>query len=215
LSSAGDLLAERCGFRCVVVIRFADDPDGSGIALRLKRGEGGGEADAGFVVDMNVEERRRAVVAVSAGGVDSADAVGVRGVGDDGKAQRVAAAECGDIVIPQHLVVLEQRRIGGRRSEWSDAFVALLLLNTGCDVMDAVLFDPARIRDLPIEGRTVSVYRYKRVKTKFEAVVPLLAATAALLRSVPMLAENPPSMPFRDPRLKLASDRNSWSLRVR
>jgi integrase len=89
------------------------------------------------------------------------------------------------------------------------------LLNTGCDVMDAVLFDPARIRDLPIEGRTVSVYRYKRVKTKFEAVVPLLAATAALLRSVPMLAENPPSMPFRDPRLKLASDRNSWSLRVR
>jgi len=89
------------------------------------------------------------------------------------------------------------------------------LLNTGCDVMDAVLFDPARIRDLPIEGRTVSVYRYKRVKTKFEAVVPLLAATAAMLRSVPMLAENPPSMPFRDPRLKLAIDRNSWSLRVR
>ena len=91
----------------------------------------------------------------------------------------------------------------------------LLLLNTGCDVMDAVLFDPARIRDLHIEGHTVSVYRYKRVKTKMEAVVPLPAEIAALLRSVPMLAENPLSMPFRDPRLKLASDRNSWSLLVR
>ena len=91
----------------------------------------------------------------------------------------------------------------------------LLLLNTGCDVMDAVLFDPARIKDLHIDGHTVSVYRYKRVKTKIEAVVPLPAEIAALLRSVPMLAENPLSMPFRDPRLKLASDRNSWSLMVR
>jgi integrase len=94
------------------------------------------------------------------------------------------------------------------------AFV-LLLLNTGCDVMDAVLFDPARIKDLHIDGQTVSVYRYKRVKTKMEAVVPLPAEIAALLRSVPMLAENPSSMPFRDPRLKLASDRNAWSLLVR
>jgi integrase len=48
-----------------------------------------------------------------------------------------------------------------------------------------------------------------------EAVVPLAAEITALLRSVPMLAENPLSMPFRDPRLKLASDRNSWSLMVR
>jgi hypothetical protein len=33
----------------------------------------------------------------------------------------------------------------------------LLLRNTGCDVVDAVLFDPARIRDLHIDGRTVSM----------------------------------------------------------
>jgi len=94
------------------------------------------------------------------------------------------------------------------------AFV-LLLLHSGCDVMDAVLFEPARIRDLNIEGRPVSVYRYKRVKTKVEAVVPLSADIAILLRSVPRLTENPPSMPFRDPRLQLVSDRNTWSLRVR
>jgi integrase len=40
---------------------------------------------------------------------------------------------------------------------------------------------------------------------------------ASFLRpvSVPVLAENTPSMPFRDPRLNVASDRNPWSLRVR
>ena len=91
----------------------------------------------------------------------------------------------------------------------------LLLLHTGCDVMDAVLFEPARIRNYVVEGREVSVYRYKRVKTNVEAVVPLSADIAETLRSVPRLAENPPAMPFRDPRLKLVSDRNAWSLRIR
>lgn len=94
------------------------------------------------------------------------------------------------------------------------AFV-LLLLHTGCDVMDAVLFDPGRIRDYSIDGRTISVYRYKRVKTRTEAVVPLAADVAGVLRSDSVLPENPPSMPFRDPRLKLVSDRNNWSLLVR
>jgi len=91
----------------------------------------------------------------------------------------------------------------------------LLLLHTGCDVMDAVLFEPTRIRGHVVEGREVSVYRYKRVKTKVEAVVPLPADIAEALRSVPSLAENPSAMPFRDPRLKLVSDRNDWSMSVR
>lgn len=94
------------------------------------------------------------------------------------------------------------------------AFV-LLLLHTGCDVMDAVLFDPARIRDYAIDGRTVRVYRYRRVKTNVEAVVPLPPDTAKVLRSVPRLHENPSPMPFRDPELKLVSDRNRWSLSIR
>jgi integrase len=92
---------------------------------------------------------------------------------------------------------------------------ASLLLHTGCDVMDAVLFEPARIRDYVVEGRQVSVYRYKRVKTDVEAVVPLPADVTKALRSVPRLAENPPAMPFRDPRMKLVSDRNAWSLQLR
>jgi integrase len=91
----------------------------------------------------------------------------------------------------------------------------LLLLHTGCDVMDAVLFEPARIRDYSMEGREVSVYRYKRVKTNVEAVVPLPADIAATLRAVPRLDENPAAMPFRDPRLKIVSDRNAWSLKIR
>lgn len=94
------------------------------------------------------------------------------------------------------------------------AFV-LLLLHTGCDVMDAVMFEPARIRDHVVEGQQVSVYRYKRVKTKVEAVVPLAADVATALRSVPKLSKNPPAMPFRDPEVKLVSDRNGWSLRIR
>jgi len=93
-------------------------------------------------------------------------------------------------------------------------FVSLLLY-TGCDVMDAVLFEPSRIRDYVVDGQRVSVYRYKRVKTNVEAVVPLSADVDAALRSVPRLTENPPVMPFRDPRVKLVSDRNAWSLRIR
>lgn len=94
------------------------------------------------------------------------------------------------------------------------AFV-LLLLHTGCDVMDSVLFGPARVRDHVVDGREVSVYRYRRVKTKVEAVVPLPAEIAETLRAVPRLPDNPAAMPFRDPRLKLVSDRNAWSLCVR
>ncbi|HEX3985691.1 MAG TPA: hypothetical protein VHX13_03690 [Acidobacteriaceae bacterium] len=81
--------------------------------------------------------------------------------------------------------------------------------------MDAILFEPARIRDYVVEVREVSVYRYKRVKTKVEAVVPLPLDVTEALRSVPKLAENPPAIPFRDPRLKLVSNRNAWSLRIR
>lgn len=94
------------------------------------------------------------------------------------------------------------------------AFV-LLLLRGGCDVIDAVLFTQSQISDMNIGGQTISVYRYRRTKTDVEAVVPLDPETVAVLRSVPVLPENPPGMPFRDPRLELRSDRSVWSGRVR
>lgn len=94
------------------------------------------------------------------------------------------------------------------------AFI-LLLLNVGCDVMDAVLHADDRIEQATVEGKTVDVCRYKRVKTGVTAIVPLAAEVAQTLRSVPRLPENPPAMPFRDPRLQVVSDTRDWSQRVR
>ncbi len=88
-----------------------------------------------------------------------------------------------------------------------------LLLHTGCDVIDAVLFEPSRIRDEKLGGQTIPVYRYKRTKTKVSAVIPLDSEVASLLRSVPC-KNNKASMPFRGTNTDLNSDRKTWSLRV-
>jgi integrase len=94
------------------------------------------------------------------------------------------------------------------------AFIKLLL-HTGCDVIDAVLFDQARLADVQIDGnRIVPVYRYHREKTGVQAVIPLTGDVASILRSVPMLANNPAGMPFRDDRFKLPSDVHDWSRRI-
>jgi len=93
------------------------------------------------------------------------------------------------------------------------AFI-LLLLHVGCDVMDAVLHNDNRIEDVTVEGETVAVYRYKRVKTGVTAIVPLPPDIAQTLRSIPRLTENPPLMPFRDPRMQVVSDTQNWSQRV-
>jgi integrase len=60
----------------------------------------------------------------------------------------------------------------------------------------------------------VHVYKYKRLKTKVKAIVTLPNEVVRELRSVPRLAENSESMPFRNPGTKLLSDRSEWSKRV-
>lgn len=90
----------------------------------------------------------------------------------------------------------------------------LLLLHVGCDVVDAVLFNPNRIQDVRIDGETIHIYRYKRRKTGVKAIVRLSPEVAKELRSVPSLPENPEGMPFRNPGLELNSDRSQWSKRV-
>ena len=60
----------------------------------------------------------------------------------------------------------------------------------------------------------VPVYRYHREKTGVQAVIPLTGDVASILRSVPMLANNPAGMPFRDDRFKLPSDVHDWSRRI-
>ena len=79
------------------------------------------------------------------------------------------------------------------------AFV-LHLLYVGCDVVDAVRFNTKRIEDVTIDGRTIYIYRYKRVKTKVTAIVKLSGDVVRELRSAPRTAENPEGMPFRNQR---------------
>jgi len=95
----------------------------------------------------------------------------------------------------------------------------LLLLHTGCDVVDAVLFDQNQIEPLSVDGRVISVFRYHRRKTrnkesKVLAVIPMSEPVAGALRAVPSLTENPKDMPFRSSASDIRSDVHLWSRRI-
>jgi integrase len=75
------------------------------------------------------------------------------------------------------------------------AFITLLV-HTGCDVGDGVLFDPNDITDVPIHGRMIPVFRYHRVKTGLLAVIPLEREVAKVLRNVPLVPGASSTMPF-------------------
>jgi integrase len=95
----------------------------------------------------------------------------------------------------------------------------LLLLHTGCDVVDAVLFDQNQIEPLSVDGRVISVFRYHRQKTRHKdsnvlAVIPLQEHVVRTLREVPSLAENPNDMPFRSNASDIRSDVHLWSRRI-
>jgi len=90
-----------------------------------------------------------------------------------------------------------------------------LLLNTGCDLIDAVLHQPGRIKDETIVGRTVPVYRYKRHKTDVDAIVILAPDVAKRLRDIPLVQHCSSGMPFRDSSNKLRSDLQVWSRKLR
>jgi integrase len=85
-----------------------------------------------------------------------------------------------------------------------------LLLRGGCDLIDAVSYEPSQIERMMIDGREVSVYRYHRSKTGVLAVVPLSDDVVKVLHSVPMLVSNSSGMPFRS-RDTAASDARRWS----
>ena len=88
-----------------------------------------------------------------------------------------------------------------------------LLLHTGCDVIDAVLFEPSRIEDVTLEGQVVPVYRYRRKKTKVGAVIPLALDVATSLRNVPVVT-NKPNMPFKSRGTTIEYCAQVWSQRV-
>lgn len=88
-----------------------------------------------------------------------------------------------------------------------------LLLHTGCDVIDAVLFEPSRIEDVTLEEQVVPVYRYRRKKTKVGAVIPIPPDIATSLRNVPVVT-NKPNMPFKPRGTTIEYCAQVWSQRV-
>ena len=93
------------------------------------------------------------------------------------------------------------------------AFVRLLL-DSGCDVSDAVQFGQHQIEKMRIEKRDVWVFRYKRQKTKQLAVIPIAAELAKMLRHLPLEPGMSQEAPFRVRGISLKAAQNRWSRRV-
>lgn len=91
----------------------------------------------------------------------------------------------------------------------------LLLLHTGCDVSDAILHEPHRLERVKAKGHVVDVYRYKRIKTGVEAVIPLSPEIAAIIRDVPLEPGAIDGLPFRTVGLKLKLNQKVWSNRIK
>ena len=89
-----------------------------------------------------------------------------------------------------------------------------LLLETGCDVGDAVLHEPRRIETHKVKGKTVYIYRYARQKTEIEAIVPISAKLVDELKNVPLEAGTYAEMPFRTRGLKMKRNQKRWSERI-
>lgn len=123
----------------------------------------------------------------------------------------ILAANTPDIpdITPNNIPVAEKRVYTVRLH----AFVTLLL-DTGCDVVDAVLFEKTNVTLQTVNSRKVSVYRYHREKTGKPAVIPLSNNVTKILTNVPMLKTNPENMPFRHDG-ELEADIKTWSYRVR
>jgi integrase len=90
-----------------------------------------------------------------------------------------------------------------------------LLLDTGCDVSDAIQYQPTQISRFRIDKkRTIHVFRYRRQKTGQEAVLPVREKLVQQLKSVPLEAGSDAAMPFRMRGLDLKMDQKRWSNRV-
>jgi integrase len=94
------------------------------------------------------------------------------------------------------------------------AFVELLR-RTGMDLVDAVSLRPKdQIAYETIDDHGVPVLRYRRTKTKVEAVIPLLVSVAKMLERVPESPTSVAGIPFRYKHTDIRSDVHNWSRRV-
>jgi integrase len=93
------------------------------------------------------------------------------------------------------------------------AFIRLLL-DSGCDVSDALQFYPNQLEKMRIAKRDVWVFRYKRQKTKQQAVIPITTELAKMLRHLPLEPGVSQDAPFRIQGISLKAAQNRWSRRV-
>jgi integrase len=89
-----------------------------------------------------------------------------------------------------------------------------LLLDSGCDVSDALQFGQHQLEKMRIEKRDVWVFRYRRQKTKQQAVIPITAELAKMLRHLPAEPGVSLDAPFRIRGISLKAAQNRWSRRV-
>jgi integrase len=66
-----------------------------------------------------------------------------------------------------------------------------------------------------VQGRTVSVYRYKRKKTGVQAIVPLDKDVATRLQSIPLVGGYSKGMPFRGKMEDLRMTSEMWERRIK
>lgn len=86
-----------------------------------------------------------------------------------------------------------------------------MLLHTGCDIGDAILFSTENLEKVMVDKRrSVHVYQYKRRKTGTEAVIPMPNWLVDDLMNVPLLKGSKPELPF-----KAAKDRDlRWDVKI-
>ena len=112
---------------------------------------------------------------------------------------------------------VDDRVRDGERAVYCSRLTAMvqLLLNTGMDLIDAVLFNPSvQIRDEQLDGVIQPVLRYIRTKTSIEAVIPLPMDIATTLRQIAPCQSSLAEMPFRYRGNKHQSDIHNWSRRI-
>jgi len=110
---------------------------------------------------------------------------------------------------------VDERVRNGERDVHCRRMRALLLLrHTGMDLKDACLFRPDWIRYADVDDELVPVLRYRRCKTRVEAVIPLPPEIAETLKTVPLAPQGVPEMPFRYRENDIRSDVHNWGRRI-
>lgn len=112
---------------------------------------------------------------------------------------------------------VDERVKNGEREVYCQRMVGFLelLRHAGLDLVDAISLRPEeQIRFEAIDKTVVPVLRYRRTKTKVEAIIPLRSDMAQTLKHVPCPPNCVPGTPFRYKGTDIRSDVHNWSRRI-